>query len=1461
MLFKSLNDDAFFRRTCLATVILATLILTHNLWIPHGYIIFSDLDFGINDSNYIDRIAGIFNDHFSSMNFYNISRLFFVAPLYILSLLFGKIYPDFLLRAIILSIFIISSTGMYFLCEKILIKSFGSFRFKYHYVGLIIPALYYALNPWVVFRVQHIFLLVGYAFFPWVFLYFIDLFNISDTPPPKDSAIKIWSVKIKIDSNTREDIITSVKIAFFIGLGSAAIHYFFYYLICLFLISLTIFFHNKKVRKDPLWTFKYFAKKSIIMYATILLFSAYWILTYITSIVTTNIEPQNVNVIESLGLFSKYSSFKNILYLISYWWPMFNTDLYLDRYFWICGGLFIAIIAYIIFYRFSWHFYIRLFSSAAVITFLFAMGVNNNFIADINAGLVLKVPVIGHIFRDPNKLIGPMVLFFSILIAYGVDRFLFALRAAGFSKIVQGIFVCLLIASIYLYYRPFEYIFLSGYYNGVDLRKEYQDVQSQYLPGGKIIWVPSMDNMLLSNGISNYTWNTSPVEGQIKCVGDFHLYSSEKETIFQHENNYSSISFFYSYFQYVLDRANGHYLGGILAWLGFNELGFHNDVFGQYERIKFNKTVIDSQPDLKKSYEDSIFTTYKTPDSQSDVFGINKLVFLSKGLNTLPLIMENSNKLGIDLSYTGLIWNQLRKQNTTPSDNDLLIGDNKYDFIMPQIDDRFFIYPFDYINTGNPNTGWAKTLASETEWFWTLKSNKIQEHDWNYDYGRGIAYTYSPYKLNIPSFKVAKYEGNKLIGMDQIMNNFFIPDNPDLLKLTTFPRNNPEGQALGGTLNPGSVSANLWQVAKSKKIRISGGKYIRIKAVISGVNSGKTNLKVFFYNKKGEEIKVSYLATSSEMSEFIQSPMICDAYVPEETDYMQINILCMQDQVKPIYFWIHDFSIHDISDLKVNNSLYLPIKNVSSDNSYRVFARVYKSPVGGNFLIKSDDGDVTVPLSDNKEGFRWVDAGQMTISGNVLTVVPQEGFTAINSFLLLPSSKSETIIDEATKTLKGSQADISLTRFDYNLNSENNINDMLGVITIPSSISNSLLPVNSTSIFKDIDIVKEGQYNFSINGNISSTSKVSVVFTDEQGNIQEMPVKSTNNNLLDRSLQGMHCNVKYIENKYYLNLEPDINNNWLIRNYPVGSVHLKPGRYRININVQSSAHNYASPNSLHILDYNEIIVPKDKIEDEEIIANSLVDVFELSEKTFENKKYITNTPTTSKLWIISALEQVPVKKGQIISFYAKYNSNNTKDLHAKLLWTDNNKTLINSQYLSSDRQIKNEFEVFTVAPCDGFVQPCFFMHGTEAEGSFSIEKADFYFIDDLVKIESTCLLPTMSEFAPKGEVKKLTGGLIKSSDSRYLVYNEAFNNVWNFIGNNIGRTPININLFHNGFPVIDTEKNVFGMLLINPFITITYRLGLIISLFSHVVGLILILKKEREIGKVINKEQNDEINI
>jgi hypothetical protein len=1428
------------------------LVATWSIWLPKGYLVFSDLDFGLDDSIYLDRMFGLFNEQFSSTNFFNLSRLAFTSVPYLLSELFNPYIPHFLLRFIIVICLLLSGLGMFKLLERLFQWHFGNFNNSFHYYALIIPSLFYALNPWVIIRLQHIFLIVGYAFYPLVLYYFLQLFDDKMTfgtngSDPQSANVETRVARSRKDRNLLREVYLSVALAFCIGMGCAAIHYFFYYSITLSILGMALLVRQLKENRDHKRRILIrFTRKAFISLPIVFLFIAYWIVPYFASSLFLNIEPENVNVADTLSLFSRYSNIQHVLYLVSYWWPMFNPAKTLDPYFWIGGGIFLVLIAYTVFYRYTWHYYVKLFTWTAAISVIIALGVNTSLISSLNVYVVTKIPLIGQIFRDPNKLIGPMALFFSVLIGFGIDKIVFSLKRSGYGKITRILFIGVLLVCLGLYYRPFYLTYTTNYYAGREVPQAYKEVQSQYIPGGKILWTPAMGNMLLSNGLSSYSWNVTDSELKLKTSGDFHIYSSQKPTLSADEGNTGMVSYFHSFLQYLLDWGGAQHLGTLLSWAGFNEVGFHGDVYGQEERQQFNLKVLEAQNDIRLHYDNPPIKLYEMPKTQPDLTAANRMVYATKGLDSIMGLLNYQKELQLNTPDTALFWGSQRLQQLPFKNNDLLVGDSKLDFLLPQLDTRYFYFPFDTINSGNPYTDWAKTLMKTADWSWLLKSNNLSTSDWNYDFGHGIAYTYTPQRLVTPPYKTESLTGRPIVTMKDVINDFFIPGNSNVLKLNYAPQSLTEGAVLSGKVSKGLSGPNIWQTAQSKIIRFGDDPpaFLRMRAVVSGIHAGKMHFKIKFFDEKMNELSVAYMSKDTDDAEFSQAVMSNVTAVPIEAKQMRVDLLTSDDTSQNVYFSIHDFVIEDISAESAPNKLNIAVKHSShpkGSGNYRVFTRVFRSQAGGSLQLAGDQKTVDLVTKGSDNRFLWMDVGNLHITDD-LTLLPRNGLNVVNAVVAIPTEEYDAVINTAQHKISGNQIDIGTVVNNYQIETPISFYQLHNTRTFPGSLMNSLTPITRGTLTKSLDLLQDGNFQFVFTGNIPKNSRFDVALIDSDS--RRIPLARTPGEPSPASqpLSGLHNDVRFEENKYFLRLTPDKIPGWDLFRYDFEPIPLKQGKYTVEINVVSSAANLSSVAEAHLLGDDEIHIPESMIDAEQTLLTYFIMNRDrlVAERVASppNQAEFMNQKTSSLSWFIVGLNPVPVQKGQLLVWKAHVKDSQVNHLHAKIIFTDPAHNLIQSVFAETTETDANSKEISLVVevPADGFIHPTIFYNGLQnAEGHVALTDSELYVVDDLVKLESAAWLPQdLPQVTPEPASIKGGPSNFEVADARFVLFNEAFNPIWLFKGEG-GSKSLAVNLLHNAYPLTSSHQS--GSITLLPALRYTYIICLAISISAHLFGL------------------------
>ena len=1389
----------------LILVIAIILIDTKNIWFNNGFIIFSDLDFsGINDKRYIERIWGIFNPHFSSANFFNLSRLFFAIPFYALNYLLSFFYNQAMLKMIIMFCLIVAGVGMFLLCEYLLVRTLKGFPDYVHYFGLIIPAVYYALNPWVIFRIQHIFLLSGYSVFPLTIMEFLKLFEIKIFNYQKE--VEEYQQRRRIQGkhitiNEKIALNDFFKIVLYSMIGSAAIHYFFFYIIFLTVLFVGIILRIWKLNNYSSAVVLFYLRKYFIMIGLMILGNFYWFLTYLITLLFVNIEPQNVNVVDTLQLFSRNSSVQNVLYLISYWLPFFNFEIFLDKMFWFAGGVFLLIIAYIIFYRFGWHFYVRLFTLVTSLVILLSLGTNVDPFADVYVKVVTDVPVIGHLFRDPNKLVGVLACFLAIILGFGIDRIVFFLLNAGFGRKFAVTFVILMLVCFYFYQRPVKIFYIDNYYKGVPIPKEYKEISKYYTKDGKILWIPTMDNMVLSNGISAYSWNVNKeMPGSMKAVGDFHVYASSKNTIFQHENNVGTISYFYSYLQNVLDKGGTDKIGRLLELTGFNQVAYHRDVQNQEERQKFNLFILEKQKEMKLRKKLGFIYLYdvkkSTDNTKVDIYN-------TKGLNHFVQLFDFENILGAK-GYN-MIWSQGKREKFDLNKINLVVGDNKFDIFQQIIPDRYIIPLFDKINTGNPYIGWAKSMCKESDWFWIQKVNNLNRLPWDYDYGKGFIFTYTPYTVELPPYKLNKKIGEVILNSNDIIKtDFFEIDKEETNFKLEITKDVIGNSILAAEVAPKKFIGNVfWKIARSKLMSIKPG-YISLRAVVSGVNAGKVHFKLKFFNEDMNELGVVYGSVPGEVAEFNKALINTNAVVPHATKYMRVELWLLEDQKTPVYFWIHEFELRYFSSIS-SNELRIKVPSYIK-GKYHLYIRALVNENGGSVKIN----DTKISLKGDENQFKWLYVGKYT--KDTIVIKPEEGFTLLNLLCALPDWLYKKI---QSMDLKSKQAMVLFSN-EFTLEEGFKVKSLENYYVYPNFVY-SLVDVIGSGIYtKKIDILRNDSYKLYFVGNI--TSKVAITLKDKDNKVVKFGylkfLKSINNNF-----DGIRFCVSDKPYSYFLTIEKEKNSKWSSQLYYIDLGFLKKGQYILKVEFENGVKSLTEPEDIHVLHPEEVKVNL-KVDDTLYILISNILQESVTTQKKENKifssKYSDIYSDKVKYWLIYGTKQIKSKKNELYYVDFDIETKGMAEVSAKILFMDKNKVLYESQFIDI---LNNKGQSIFSPKRDGFVQIVFFVRSNGKEdGMFELKQIRLIDISKMNKFSTIVVLPSNIQ---KG--------------SKLNILNEAYNPLWE----NNGEKSKQVNIFLNGFYNC-SFKYIFG-----PKIQIAYMFGLLVSIIYIAMNLWALLRRKK----------------
>ena len=253
--------------------ILFFILLVFEPILSKGHIVFSDLAFGKHSEYYLGEIFGLWNERWSTSTLLNIPRLLYILPFWILSMLFGGSGP-LLIKSFILGLIIISAGSMYLFLKRIISVYFSKEFNFYKVFALVTGSLFYAVNPWVIFRIQHIYLLCGYSLFPLLLRLYFDIID------PKFQKQTIENYDMFRVSPYWKNIKDIVFFVFLYSVSSGAIHYFFYGGIYFFIIGVLVVLKNIfAMRKSGFTKIVRFVKNLIIKLFFIFVFFVFSLFT------------------------------------------------------------------------------------------------------------------------------------------------------------------------------------------------------------------------------------------------------------------------------------------------------------------------------------------------------------------------------------------------------------------------------------------------------------------------------------------------------------------------------------------------------------------------------------------------------------------------------------------------------------------------------------------------------------------------------------------------------------------------------------------------------------------------------------------------------------------------------------------------------------------------------------------------------------------------------------------------------------------------------------------------------------------------------------------------------------------------------------------------------------------------------------------------------------------------------
>ncbi|WP_347862015.1 hypothetical protein U0355_02075 [Salimicrobium sp. PL1-032A] len=1374
----------------------------------NGHVVFSDLAFGFSSDRYMTEIFGGWNERWSTSTLFNVPRLVYILPLFLLSLVFGGSRP-LLIKGFITVLLVLSAVTMYLFIKRVISIYFTRHFTFYMIMGLTVGSLFYALNPWVLFRVQHIYLLCGYSLFPLVIMLFFNLFD------PKFQAQLIPGYDITKKWIYKRNVIDAFLLALTFSVAAAAIHYFFFGAIYLGIIGLLLLgkaYWKHRSGRFHVWKriTIHFLSRVFLVGVLFFFFSFYWLSMYGGSILLdAQASQHNINVVDTLSLFSRNSSFVNVLYFVSYWWPMFSLE-ELPWTFYAAGGFLFLFILFAMLTRAYRNAIILYLSFLSLIFLIGATGVYYSWFAEFFVLLVTKTPVIGSIFRDPNKFIGLLAVNFSVFLSVGLIQWFqfMKIQEGRKSYLVQLSSLVLVIIALVYYADPMRHYFVEGYYAPVEEPEEYAQLEDELIHpdsfDSRVLYLPLADQMTQPYaGIATPYWNDTSREGALeKATGDVHVYSSPKNTLFHHEGNKKSITQALNYYQSLMDEGRSSNLASLYSTFGINELAYHTEYKSQEQRQAFNEEMLAEQEGMKAHHEGEIFTLYELKKNLQlpYLYEVPSRIYTPYGVSRLESYhgLESFNFRDYGVLFTSLNRDSHLKEATS---EDYVEVNKKEDLLLSEISEEHYLYPFDAIDQSNAFLKWGKTLVENSEWNWFLQSQDIRDDSRDFAYDTGVGVTFASAELDVLPYEKDQIEGNLIEDFDSLLQNdiFFTPDNPELFEVQATPTNEyNELPVVSGDVTAADPN-NIWQVAKSGMIETEENMPYTFNLLMSGREVDNLHLKARFYDEDGEEIGVSYVVSPEGQESFDALNFTGEYVSPPGTEKMRIDLLTYQQPDAKTFWWIHDVEIHSYEEYTRENTFTMN-KEIETSGDYDLYMRSFHSETGGEVRVGLNGKETIVSTESSLNQFQWTKIDDYTLQNGSydIDVTNMSGFNALNLFALVPDEELKETGNHLVETLKAPNVFM-------NLEAERDF-EVYGHVqtrrSFPELSNGKGISIADGKLTKEVDILKPGTYALSLSANAIPAQNGEVTVSLKPDDSEKETITHTfQSDSFTATDDGRDTVIDYMQFNEHPYIHRELDGYYdNLKTLTTPGMELDTGAYTLEINIDSRAPEVSTLDDLHKFDPNEVNI-EEEIPDpynDDCTDCLSIDPSMYSDDKDEEGMDISYDPTCSCDWYVYASRKIEVEAFEELLIRARARSEEVIKRHMKVFFLDEEDRIIDTTFIQDieeeDKDEWNDYEQIVQAPEEAErMQFHIWARGNDEEqGSLQLEDYSIVRYSDLTLIDQLFLYEGTSTdaFLPdRKEMDTVSWNRIDSmkrtftldnedNESTTMLYRESPNPLW-----------------------------------------------------------------------------------
>ncbi len=1286
---RTLQWAKHYRPELIASLLL--FLATTPLLMP-GHITYSDLAIGRVADEYLNYVTGVYNEQLGTPNWFNLPRLTWIALPYLIGKIFGNSGHLFLASLIYL-IFVVTTFSFGSLFRRLVKDS----KHPLSEVGLIVGALVYAINPWVMIRIQHIFILCGYALVPLVISWYWGLLG------EESWGRSNFHVPLSMREWRKFLLLGAVVSASFAG-----IHFGIFIILCMvamvgILVPRALWFAFNRKCLFP-W-FVWYALRGALTGGTFILFAAYWIMPFVMSIVG-GIRPSqnNVNAIETVVNFSRAVTPTNLLLGISYWWPQFDHTL-LPETFKIGGLVVMSIGAIGLLYSRR----IVLASLSALVLFIATGTYFPSFAARYISMVFDTMYPFGDMIRDPNKLYGVFILPAAIFIGYGCTAL-----EVGFKKIVSkdglvsGGIASVMTVGLVLWLGPIYHIFFLGYYYPVEWPTPYNNLQAELeaLPDPhKVLYLPVSDFVThpLIN-VASPAFNTGDIQdlNRPKATGDHMCFDTREDTIFPFEGNDMMVMYFLKYLHHQLDHHNIDGVGGLVAKAGITHIVLRRDYPYAQERLDAYKEILDGQADLELVWEEEFMALYEVKPAQGDAQYFESLTYTTGGLERLhwmPRYFRTAvSNVNLLFAYDGH-----QPELDLLHDNEIVEITSSADLWMTQLPADAFVYPADPLRNVTPHSSWAKLILTGHDWEHTSKHYKLANHKSGFDMGRGLAFTLSP--IQVPHKALAPPENGIPFLTEELTNtaSFFRPF--EHFQISTEPKDN-DTRAFTVAV-PGTVKPTEWQMLDTPHFDIEELQlyYVRIAQEQIANEGVELEFRVGFYSAEGNRLDTAYAYAPNTIPPKSVKELSQTFLTPKGTASATLEIRVLNPTQSDIAIEFRNLELFELKNFSTPNTLTFQLPEqvrTETDPSTEglLWIRYLCSPKGGLVHFTADGFDEEL---DTRCGpvsrMEWVAyPTNGTIDGDI-RMTNKTGINAINALTWLSTTDMAALQERtadkiANKTMM------------YIVDSVDMAGELVESENVDAAyVGGTMKHGLRGTLHATFDVVKTGVYQLDVLDYLPNPKDKYTLSIYARDNSSEAIYTTTITQQDDRRLP-----------------RSDRLNNFATSR--IQDLSLDKGLYDIYLKLQGEANPLIGWNELDNRDVSECIIKH------------------------RSEQYTDRTlPMWEKNWGSLNSEVIPYAESDSLMLWFKYAVVDCRSLHGKLKFLNAEKQEIGVVYLSETAQGGPEFTAYDefTTPPEGtaFIQVQFMAQHKEIfseEAKYAIGGFQLWQEDTSIGIDALVLL-------------------------------------------------------------------------------------------------------------------------